>query len=100
MELETASRLNLPVVVLVANNGAASGAIYEFPEYDADFSRYVPDIRYDQIARAFGGSGACVQNGNQLASSIENAIDTAKQRSKPYLLNIAVSDQVSMPPRL
>ncbi len=100
MELETAARLNLPLVVLLANNGAGSGGVYEFPEYSSSFTKFYAESDYKLLARAFGGEGKSVEDAHVLPAAINEAIETAQLQKKPYLLDIRITDTSGMPPRL
>ena len=100
MELETAARFNLPLVVIVSNNGAASGGISEYSEYRTSFTRFMPDIGYDQIALALGLQGALAKSESQLDARVDEAIRLARANKKPFVLNVRVASDCALPPRL
>ena len=100
LELETAARLNLPLIVLLANNNAGTEGIYEFPGYTSAFTKFSENIAYEWISRAFGGLGDVIDKAEDLPAAINAAIKNAESSSKPFLLNIHITERLGMPPRL
>jgi acetolactate synthase-1/2/3 large subunit len=86
MDMDTLVRHNLPVVIIVGNNGIwglekhPMQAMYGY-DVVADLNQ---DIRYDQIMTAFGGAGETVEK----ASELPEAFDRAVNSGVPYLLNV------------
>jgi acetolactate synthase-1/2/3 large subunit len=81
-ELETAVRNNLPVIILVAVDGAygmektAQQRMFGRP---ADwFGHDHAPVRYDQVAIAMGCHGECVRKGTQVKAAIERALASGK----------------------
>lgn len=77
MELETAVRHKVPVVVLVVNNEGLSGAASHKALYPPDHERvtmFHPGIRYEQIARAVGAHGECVERPEEIRPALERAM--------------------------
>ena len=78
IELETAVRHRVPVVIVVGNNAGAGGATRErqfFPAgYPERVSRYGADVRHDLTMRSFGGRGYRVDRPGQLAAVFKEAM--------------------------
>lgn len=85
MEVETICRYNLPITVIVMNNGG----IYKGNEEnsggfdDPSISAFVPGARYDMMMEAFGGVGVTVDTPAALAAALEEGIKSGK----PTLIN-------------
>jgi acetolactate synthase-1/2/3 large subunit len=86
MDVDTLVRHQLPVVIVVGNNGCwglekhPMRAIYGY-DVAADLR---PDTRYDQVAAALGGAGETVRTPSDLGP----ALDRAFAANAPYLLNV------------
>jgi thiamine pyrophosphate-dependent acetolactate synthase large subunit-like protein len=81
MDMETAVRHKVSVIVLVANNEGNTGAIMEkifFPGHDERVTMFQPDIRYDNIVRAFGGHPEYVERPEQMRPALERAVASGK----------------------
>jgi 2-hydroxyacyl-CoA lyase len=77
MELETAARHRIPVIVVVANNQGNNGGLVETVYFGASQERitmYQPDLRYDQIAAAFGAHAEHVERPGELPAALERAV--------------------------
>jgi thiamine pyrophosphate-dependent acetolactate synthase large subunit-like protein len=59
MDLETATRHRIPIIVVILNNDGICGALRQKerfpPEYEELFSRFQEGLRYERIAEIFGG---------------------------------------------
>lgn len=93
LEVETIVRYNLPIVVIIFNNGGVYGGDRRNPEdiqgphkADPAPTSFVPNAKYDAVIEAFGGKGYCVSNPEEL----ENAVAEAFSARKPALINIVV----------
>lgn len=88
MDLETIVRYNLPVTVLIMNNGG----IYKGNEGNAGGyddpspTMFTPGIRYDKMIEAFGGVGMNATTPAELSSMLDQAI----QSRKPTLINVVL----------
>ena len=76
MEIETACRYNLPVKIIVLNNGGIGGGMESFPE---DRSQLPPRVMaigsgYEKIMEAFGGKGWYVDDPKDLRKALDEAI--------------------------
>lgn len=101
MEVETICRYNLPVTVIVFNNGgiyggdrrpeelrerAAAGLELAGCAADPPPTAFVPDARYDMLATAFGGKGYSVST----ASDLESVLKTSLLARRPTLINVVI----------
>jgi len=97
LELETALRLNLPVITIVLNNSSLG---YIMHMQKAFFNeRYIStmygEVNFAKIAEGFGCYGTRVERPNDLSDAIKNAIDS----HKPAVLDVTV-DPWAYPPVL
>jgi thiamine pyrophosphate-dependent acetolactate synthase large subunit-like protein len=88
MEMETACRYNLPVKIVVLNNGGIGGGIESFPD---DRNQLPPRVltigaRYDKMMEAFGGVGVNATTPDEL----KRAVDAAMDSGKPTLINAVI----------
>jgi acetolactate synthase-1/2/3 large subunit len=95
-ELETISRLNLPVVIVQCDNGAY-GWIKELQHlyhdkryYSVDFNR----IDYAMIARGFGIRGYHVEDPTELKGILQDALDSGR----PSFVNVVTEAQMTETP--
>jgi acetolactate synthase-1/2/3 large subunit len=79
MEVATAVRHNLPVVVIVSNNAGWGDVRYEQDELFGP-GRHVAStltgVRYDRLAEALGGHGEHVERLDDLRPALERSIDS------------------------
>jgi thiamine pyrophosphate-dependent acetolactate synthase large subunit-like protein len=79
MEMETAVRHQIPIIVVVVNNDGNAGALHQKAFYPPGHERvtmFQPDIRYEQIMRAFGGHAEFVDRAEDLNSALERAANS------------------------
>ncbi|GJP53498.1 hypothetical protein CLOM_g12661 [Closterium sp. NIES-68] len=93
MEVETMVRYNLPIVVIVMNNGGIYGGDrrgpVELPETtrsDPVPTSFVEGARYDRMMEAFGGQGYHVTTVREL----EGALERAFAERRPALVNVVI----------
>ncbi len=95
-ELETAARLKLPFVVIVANDGqwgmikGAQMANYDARYIGVDFA----DVRYDLVARAMGCYGERVEDPECITPALQRAVDSGL----PAVLDVAVNRWANLNP--
>jgi acetolactate synthase-1/2/3 large subunit len=95
-ELETAARLNLPLVVIIANDGqwgmikGAQLAAYDARYIGVDFS----DVRYDEVARAMGCYGERVEDPKAITPALERAVKSGK----PAVIDVLVDRWANLTP--
>lgn len=96
MDVDTLVRHNLPVVMVVGNNGMwglekhPMQAIYGW-DMACDLQ---PECRYDEVVRALGGGGETVTDPDQVGP----ALDRAFASGIPYLVNV-MTDPADIYPR-
>jgi acetolactate synthase-1/2/3 large subunit len=81
MELDTAQRHGLPVVVVVVNNGGWGDVRHEqraFYGTEADAGAVLSGMRYDRLAEAVGGHAERVERPDQLRPALQRAADSGK----------------------
>ena len=81
MDMETAVRHKVPILVVVANNDGGTGAITQrtyFPNSEERITMFQPDIHYDNIMLAFGGHGEYVDRPEQLKPALERSVASGK----------------------
>ncbi|WP_045742462.1 acetolactate synthase [Actinoplanes rectilineatus] len=96
MDVESLVRQNLPVVIVVGNNGVwglekhPMRAMYGY-DVAADLQ---PGLRYDAVVRALGGAGETVDRASGIAPALRRAFDAGV----PYLVNV-LTDPADAYPR-
>jgi len=90
MEVETICRYNLPVCVVVFNNGGIYRGTDKNPTGSADVAPtvFVKDARYDKMMEAFGGVGVYATSPDELAQAVEEALKSGK----PTLVNAVIDE--------
>src|SRR5262249_42437759 len=87
MDVESLVRQNLPVVIVVGNNGV--WGLEKHPMkmmYGYDVAADLqPGLRYDDVVRALGGAGETVEKPADLGPALRRAFDTGG----PYLVHVA-----------
>jgi oxalyl-CoA decarboxylase len=91
MEIETICRYNLPVCVVVFNNGGIYRGSDVNPSGGSDVATtvFVKGARYDTMMEAFGGVGAHVTSPDELSRAVNAAMDSGK----PTLVNAVIDEQ-------
>jgi thiamine pyrophosphate-dependent acetolactate synthase large subunit-like protein len=97
MDLETAVRHQLPLVILVANNSGSGGCLRQKthwpPDYPERVCQFTPGIRYDLIMQAMGGEGMLVDHAGQVLPALEQAFASGR----PTLIQVDTRDDVPLP---
>jgi acetolactate synthase-1/2/3 large subunit len=95
MDVDSLVRHNLPVVMIVGNNG-----IWGLEKHPMQFlygydvaAELRPSTRYDEVVRALGGDGETVTDPAQLGA----ALDRAFAATVPYLVNVLTDPKVAYP---
>ena len=96
MELETMTRYNLPVKLIVLNNGGIGGGLHPVPE-----GRVAPPgnltygARYEAMLEALGGKGFYVEDPKDLRA----ALDEAMAVDGPALVNVPLNPRAGRKPQ-
>ena len=95
MDVDTLVRHNLPVVMVVGNNG-----IWGLEKHPMQFlysydvaAELQPGTRYDQVVTGLGGGGETVTD----PSEIGPALDRAFASGIPYLVNVLTDPRIAYP---
>lgn len=98
LELETAARHGVPIVIVLANNGGNGGSVRQtsfFPEgYPEWVSRFRDGIRYDLIAEALGGVGFRAGHADEINSTVIKAVHCPA----PALIDVYTDPGLPMEP--
>ncbi|MBX3732181.1 MAG: thiamine pyrophosphate-binding protein [Verrucomicrobiae bacterium] len=82
MDLESAVRHRLPVVIVVANNDGNTGALRDDalfpPDHPERVTRYVPGLRYEQLVALFGGHAEFVTEPRQFRPAMQRALESGR----------------------
>ena len=91
MEIETICRYNLPICVVVFNNGGIYRGTDVNPSGGPDVAPtvFVKDARYDKMMEAFGGVGVQATTPDELSRAVNAAMDSGK----PTLVNAVIDEQ-------
>jgi len=97
MDLETAVRHRIPIIVVVMNNDGITGALRQksqLPrEYGELFSRFQPGLRYERIMEVFGGHAEFVTE----AAEIRPALERAAASGLASCINVRVDPEAPHP---
>lgn len=97
MELETAARHNLPIIVVVVNNNGVNGIrrqkLYIGDDGAERCFAFQDDLRYDLIGTVLGARGAWVTDIEELVY----AVDSALRRRDLTCINVSVDPNVPAP---
>lgn len=92
MEMDTAVRHHIPVVVVVSNNGGWNTTQNPYREGRPRPGRNLGFTRYDKVVEALGGYGEFVEN----PEDIRGALERAFKCGKPALVNV-ITDPKAAP---
>jgi 2-hydroxyacyl-CoA lyase 1 len=97
MEIETACRYNLPVKIVVLNNGGIGSGIEALPEDRRTIPPRVMTIGsgYEKLMEAFGGKGFYVEDPKDLRA----ALDAAMAYPGPALVNVKLHHAAGRKPQ-
>ncbi|WP_299619306.1 oxalyl-CoA decarboxylase [Pelagibius sp.] len=91
MEIETICRYNLPICVVVFNNGGIYRGTDVNPTDGPDVATtvFVKNARYDKMMEAFGGAGYHVTSPDEL----RRAVEAAMASGRPALVNAVIDEK-------
>ena len=91
MEIETVCRYNLPICIVVFNNGGIYRGTDVNPSGTSDVATtvFVKDARYDKMMEAFGGVGVYATSPDELSRAVKEAMDSGK----PTLVNAVIDEK-------
>ena len=96
MELETMVRYNLPVKLIVLNNGGIGGGFHPLPEgREPPPGNLIYGARYEGMLEALGGKGIYVEDPKDLRA----ALDDAMAYDGPALVNVALNPRAGRKPQ-
>ena len=98
MEMETVCRYQLPVKIVVFNNGGIGPGHAKHPENPLKNMRpnaLIYGARYDKMMEAFGGKGFFVED----PKKIRGALDEAMNARGPALVNVVISQGSARKPQ-
>ena len=98
MEIETVCRYNLPVKIVVFNNGGIGPGHAKHP--DNPLKNLKPNAliygaRYDKMMEAFGGKGWFIENPKDLKAALQEAMAF----KGPALVNVMISQESARKPQ-
>jgi acetolactate synthase I/II/III large subunit len=95
MDVDTMVRHELPVVMVVGNNGA--WGLEKHPMrflYGHDVATHLrPETAYDAVVQALGGAGETVTRPDEIGPALRRAFDA----NVPYLVNVRCDPEVAYP---
>jgi oxalyl-CoA decarboxylase len=78
MEIETVARYNLPVTVIIMNNGGIYRGDEPSPDHQISCMLFNPTTRYDLLMESVGGTGVRVTTPEELSKALEASIKSGK----------------------
>jgi 2-hydroxyacyl-CoA lyase len=96
--METVCRYQLPVKIVVFNNGGIGPGMPEIPDnplQNLKPNALIYGARYDKVMEAFGGKGFFVENPKDLKA----ALDAAMAFRGPALVNVMISQGSARKPQ-
>lgn len=98
MEIETMVRYNLPIVVVVVNNGGIYGGfdqkVFDAIREDGDLLKVTPptalsfETRYENMMQMFGQNGYLVRDIPQLQNALSEALNLT---NRPTIINVLIN---------
>jgi thiamine pyrophosphate-dependent acetolactate synthase large subunit-like protein len=97
MELETAVRHRIPIIVVIVNNDGIIGSTRQSRHFPADypelFCQFLPALRYEHMMEMFGGHAEWVE----AVDDIQPALNRALQSNRPSCINVRVKPDTPHP---
>lgn len=86
MEIETVARYELPVTVIIMNNGGIYRGDEASPDHQISCMLFNPKTRYDKLMESVGGTGVRVTTPEELSK----ALDASIKSKKPTLIEAII----------
>ena len=96
MELETAVRHGVPIVVIVANNHGNAGSLRQkmyLSKYPERVVMFQPGLRYDRLMETFGGYAEHVEHSGGVSPALERALASARAAC----INVVIDSDAPFP---
>jgi len=96
VEMETAVRYGIPIVVVVHNDqgwGMTRDMQVEYFGQDRELGNQLGLVRYDRVIEALGGHGEFVERGEELEPALERAFESGR----PACVNVMVDPKPKSP---
>ncbi|RVU70824.1 MULTISPECIES: oxalyl-CoA decarboxylase [Lactobacillus] len=87
MEMETICRYNLPITVVVVNNGGIYNGTDQVVSDQLGPTTLDAEARYDLMAKAFGGDSYFVTNYQEMADTFSKAVESGR----PSLIDVQIA---------
>lgn len=87
MEIETICRYKLPITVVIINNGGIYNGIGQVVPDQIGPTTLDPTVRYDLMAKAFGGDNYFVSNYDEMKNVFARAVDSGR----PNIINVQIA---------
>lgn len=88
MELETASKYRLPIIVIVYNNNAwGTWSGNSRSPVTMSLHLFQENVRYDRVAEGLGAHGEYVTQPGDFRAALERCYQIAEKESRPSLIN-------------
>jgi thiamine pyrophosphate-dependent acetolactate synthase large subunit-like protein len=88
MELETASKYRMPIIVIVYNNNAwGTWTGNSRSPVTLSLHLFQENVRYDKVAEGLGAHGEYVTKPGDFRAALERCYDIAVKESRPSLIN-------------
>jgi len=99
MELYTAVRYKIPIVIVVMNNGALGNVYLKSKDVDEaiPYTLFEPQHNWAAFAKSFGADGIVVEKPDELANAFKNAFKMAIASKKPYLVDVRCEKGIETP---
>jgi len=101
MELYSAVRHEIPIVIVVMNNSALANVYLPNKKEDNSaalpLSLIIPTVDCAAFAKSLGADGIVVHKPEELANAFKNAFKTALATKKPYLVDVRCDKDINTP---
>jgi len=103
MDIETASRWNIPAVFIHENNDQLVTGLYDLVASNCctptgnrlwDYTGFLPKIRYDRMMKEFGCHTEFVERDEEIKPAMKRALDFVRKESKPAFMEVFVDPEV------